>query len=62
MSRERGREAVSDREREKEKDGGRERERERERGATHRCTLNLSHEFRIWSATDLQDSVEMIAV
>ena len=38
------------------------RERERESSTTYRCTLNLCHEVRFWSATDLQDSIEVIAI
>ena len=56
--RDRGRET----EREREKEKGIEEKREREVPATHRSTLNLSHELGVWSATDLQDSVEVITV
>ena len=59
---EKGIEEERQREREREKEKGIEEKREREVPATHRSTLNLSHELGVWSATDLQDSVEVIAV
>ena len=36
-------------------------EKESER-LTNRSTLNLCHQLRIWCATDLQDSVEVITI